>query len=211
MDRWSLIGPVLPFAVLSRRETERAEPHPGGRQRADPGGLRCAATALRCSAARPCRPTRFAHCVRAAQTVGDKSDHVARWRARAARPVLLGALHARRRPPGYGPAGSTKLGGRPKPSTSAVLGKDLLTTHQCDLFRHPSQMASGLWPRQRDKSYSGPLLWLLSSGPAEESDRRPGATGGLSRKPPEQQPTSAPGRQQLVAHRCWSAIGLPSS
>ena len=97
----SAVGPLLNFAFRFVRTAERGKGAPGRAGACDARRSPQVATALRCSLAWPCRPTRFAHCVRCAQTNGGKSDHDARC-ARGPRALRFSApCHARPSPPGH--------------------------------------------------------------------------------------------------------------
>jgi len=99
--RMSALGPLLPFGVRFLRRAERGKGAPGRAAARDARRSPQVATALRCSVAWPCRPTRFAHFVRCAQTNGGKSDHDARC-ARGPRALRFSApCHARPSPPGH--------------------------------------------------------------------------------------------------------------
>ena len=51
---------------------------------------------------------------------------------------------------------------------------------------------------------SGPLLWLLSFGPANESDRRRGATRGLSRSETKASTTLSPKKRFSASNPTWN-------
>ena len=95
------LGPLLPFPDRFLPRTERGKGAPGRAGACAARRSPQAATALRCSVAWPCRPTRFAHFVRCAQTNGGKSDNDARC-ARGPRALRSPApCHARPSPPGH--------------------------------------------------------------------------------------------------------------
>ena len=98
----SAVGPLLSFAVRFVPRSARGEGAPGRAAVAcDARRSPQAATSLRCSLAWPCRPTRFAHFVRCAQTNGGKSDHEARC-ARGPHALRSPApCHAPPSPPGH--------------------------------------------------------------------------------------------------------------
>jgi len=97
----SAVDPLLPFAFRFVPMAARGKGAPGRAGACDARRSPQVATALRCSVAWPCRPTRFAHCVRCAQTDGGKSDHDARC-ARGPHALRFSApCHARPSPPGH--------------------------------------------------------------------------------------------------------------
>ena len=103
MKLWSssAVGPLQPFVFRLLPGSARGKGAPGRAGACDARWSPQVATALRCSLAWPCRPTRFAHFVRCAQTSGGKSDHGARC-ARGPHALRSPApCHARRSPPGH--------------------------------------------------------------------------------------------------------------
>ena len=97
----SASGPLPNFTFRFVPGVERGKGAPGRAGTCDARRSPQVATSLRCSLAWPCRPTRFAHCVRCAQTDGGKSDHEARC-ARGPHALRFSApCHARPIPPGH--------------------------------------------------------------------------------------------------------------
>ncbi len=177
-------GPEMRLASTARHG-KGAPGQPAALRR---GGLRCAATALRCSGSWPRRRTHYAHCVSSVQTTatGQPTKRAARA---ATSPVLLGAPQARCRLAGRALA-DTGFGFPPnRPAGGARQavcgGGDFWGGEE---RRGGVGARSALRPPTRRACLNAAnKVSAVSCAPRPRSEHRSGV--GAKRRPPQQEPT----------------------